>query len=423
MLRTLIVGISMAAGAAGAAGVLALSVSPDLALAAEKEKKKEAPTVSAKVHKPLKAAQEAMNKQDWDGALAKVREAQAVEKRTEFDDFQINEFLWRIMINKRDYAQAAPISEASLNSGFVPPEQTLDRVRQLAQLNFQIKNYSKAAEYGKKWIEGSGGKEPDAYVLTGQAQYLLDDNAGSIQTIRGAIDSAKSAGQPPKEQWLEIMLSAYDRMDDAAGVGATLQELTAAFPTQTRWKQLTDTVYASADNDDRSTLEIHRLRNELGVIDRADDYVEMADIAAAVGIPGEAVMALEKALAMPGMDAKDKERRQARLAELRRSADNDRKSLPGNEREAEAAKTGEADYALGVGYLSYDQVDQAVAALKRGIQKGSLKRPDEAQITLGRALLKANQRDAAKQAFDAVPDGSKLARIARLWAIYTGQQA
>lgn len=420
MLRTLIVGISMAAGAAG---VVALSFAPDTVAAAEKEKKEKEQTVSAKVHKPLKAAQEAMNKQDWDTALAKIREAQAVPERTPFDDYQINEFIAYISIKKGDYATAATAFETVLNSGFAKPEQTADRVRQLCQLYFQTKNYAKAAEHGKRWIEASGGKEPDAYVLTGQAQYLLDDNAGSIQTIRGAIDSAKRTGQPVKEQWLEIMLSAYDRMDDAAGVGATLQELTAAFPTQTRWKQLLDTVYASADNDDRSTLEIHRLRSELGVIDSADDYVEMADIAAAVGIPGEAVKALEKALAMPGMHAKDKERRQARLAELRKTADNDRKSLPGLEKEAVAAKIGEPDYALGVGYLSFDQYDQAAEALKRGVQKGSLKRPDEAQITLGRALLKVNQKEAAKQAFDAVPDGSKLARIARLWAIYANQQA
>lgn len=419
MLRTLIVGISMAAGAAG---VVALSLAPDAAVAQDKEKKK-AETISAKVHKPLKAAQEAMAKKDWDGALAKVHEAQAVEGRTPFDDFQINEFLWRILINKGDFAGATPAYEAALNSGFVPPEQTADRVKQLAQLQFQNKDYQKASENGQRWIELSGGSDPEAFVLTGQAQYLLDDNAGCIKSIRGALDAAKKSGQPVKEQWLEIMLSAYDRMDDAAGVAATLEELTAAFPNPTRWKQLTDTVYASADTDDRSTLEIHRLRSELGLIDRPDDYVEMADIAAAVGIPGEAVKALEKALSMPGMDAKDKERRAARLVELKRSADNDRKSLPGLEKEAAVAKTGEADYALGVGYLSYDQIDQAVAALTRGIQKGSLKRPDEAQLMLGRALLKAKQKDAAKGAFSAVPASSKLARIARLWAIYTDQQA
>jgi tetratricopeptide (TPR) repeat protein len=420
MLRNLIVGISMAAGAAG---LVAVSFTADTAVAAEKEKKEKEQTVSAKVHKPLKAAQEAMNKEDWPTALAKVREAQAVPDRTPFDDYQISEFLAFIAVKQGDYAAAAPAFEAVLNSGFAKPESIPDRVRQLAQLNFQIKNYEKAVEYGKRWIEQSGGKEPDAYVLTGQAQYLLDDNKGSIETIQGAIDSAKATGEPIKEQWLEIVLSAYDRMDDQAGVVKTLEELTAAYPNPTRWKQLTDQVYASPDNDDRSTLEIHRLRNELGVIDRPDDYVEMADIAAAVGIPGEAVKAMEKALAMPGMDAKDKERRTARLAELKKSADSDRKSLPGLEKEAATAKTGEADYALGVGYLSYDQTDKAVEAIKRGIQKGGLKRPDEAQLTLGRALLKANQKDAAKQAFETVPQGSKLARTARLWAIYASQQA
>ena len=86
-----------------------------------------------------------------------------------------------------------------------------------------------------------------------------------------------------------------------------------------------------------------------------------------------------------------------------------------------ATGSGEFDYALGVGLLSFDQYDQATAALRRAVQKGKLKRPDEAQIMLGRSLLKSNQKEEARAAFQAVPANSKLARIARLWAIYAKQ--
>lgn len=417
MLRKTLLAVAIALGTC--TGVQ-LIVGTPVAVAKEEEKKEKKPGVSAKVAKPLKAAQEALKKEQWDEAIARTREAQAIAERTPFDDYQINEFLFFASIKKGDYAAAAPALEAVVNSGFMPEDIRAERTRQLAQLYFQVKNYQKAMEYGRRWVEQSNGQAA-AYELVGQAQYLLDDNAGSVETLGKAVEAAKQAGEPVKEQWLQVILSAYDRTDDAAGVSKTLEALVEHAPTPQYWEQLLDSIYATPDNDDRTVLEIHRLRNAVGALHRADDYVEMADIAAAVGIPGEAVKALEKAQAAQDAKAKDKERRAQRLTELKRLAESDRKSLPGLEKEAAAAVQGEVDYALGVGYLSFEQYDQAAAALKKAVQKGKLKRPDEAQITLGRALLQVNQKEEAKQAFQAVPATSKLARIARLWAIYANQ--
>ena len=411
MLRTVLLALSIALGVSVATTAL---VTDSVA----QEKKKAG--VSAKVSKPLKAAQAALEKEQWDEALAKVREAQAVEGRTAYDDYQINEFLYFVAVKKGDYAAAAPALEAVVNSGFLEPQALNDRIKMLAQLNFQTKNYPKAIEWGKRWAEVAPD-DSSAFELTGQAQYLTDDNAGAIQNLDAAVEAAKRSGKPVKEQWLQVILSAYDRTDDAAGVSKTLERLVAEFPTPKYWEQLLDSVYATPDNDDRTVLEINRLRDQVGVLKRADDYVEMADIAASVGIPNEALQAMEKAQLVAGVDQKDKERRAGRIAELKRLSDSDRKSLPGLEKEAPTAKTGETYYALGVGYLSFEQLEPAAAALKSAVQKGGLKRPDEAQITLGRTLLKMKQAEEAKQAFAAVPQDSKLARIARLWAIYADQ--
>lgn len=419
MLRKTLLAVAIALGTC--AGVQLVVGTASAVAAEEKDDKKKKPGVSAKVAKPLKAAQEAMKQEQWDEALAKTREAQAIPERTPFDDYQINEFLFFSSIKKSDYVTAAQSLEVVVNSEFIPEDIKVERTRQLAQLQFQNKDYKKAIEYGNRWLEMSGGNSASAFELIGQAQYLADDNQAAIVTLLKAVEASKQAGEPVKEQWLQVMLSAYDRMSDTDGVSKTLELLVEHAPTEKYWEDLLTTVYQVPDNDDRTVLEIHRLRHELGLLKRADDYVEMADIAAAVGIPNEAVKALEKAQAAPDAQAKDKERRAGRLTELKRLADSDRKSLPGLEKEAVTAAGGEYDYALGVGYLSFDQYDQAAAALKRAVQKGKLKRPDEAQIMLGRSLLKANQKEEAKQAFQGVPATSKLARIARLWAIYANQ--
>src|SRR5688572_2824335 len=316
MLRTVLLALSIALGVSVATTALVT----DSVAQSEKDKKATKNSVSAKVAKPLKAAQEAMGKEAWDEALAKIREAQAVEGRTAFDDYQINEFLYFVSVKKGDYATAAPALEEVLKSDYLAPELVNDRIKTLAQLNFQIKNYPKAIEYGKRWAEVAPD-EPNAFELTGQAQYLTDDNQGSIQTLNSAVETARRTGKPVKEQWLQVILSAYDRMDDTAGVSKTLEELAKEFPTPKYWEQLLDSVYATPDNDDRTVLEIHRLRDQVGVLKRADDYVEMADIAATVGIPNEALKAMEKAQLAEGVDAKDKERRAGRIAELKRQAE------------------------------------------------------------------------------------------------------
>ena len=159
-----------------------------------------------------------------------------------------------------------------LNSGFVDPASVADRVRQLHAPQLRDKNYPKAVEYGKRWIEASGGNDLDAYVLTGKA------NTSSRTTpVRSnhprAVDAAKRAGKPVKEQWLQIILSAYDRMDDAAGVAQRSSSMPSV-PNQKRWKESLDTVYASPDNEDRPTWKSTACETNSDVIDRPDDYVK-----------------------------------------------------------------------------------------------------------------------------------------------------
>ena len=51
------------------------------------------PKMSKAVAVPLQAAQKAMQAKQWDNALAELKKAQAVEKRTSAEDYQIDEFL------------------------------------------------------------------------------------------------------------------------------------------------------------------------------------------------------------------------------------------------------------------------------------------------------------------------------------------
>lgn len=418
MRGTLVVAAILAVGTLTMAGLV---LAPATVVAADTDKGK----LSKKLQKPLSEAQQALQKQDWAGAMAKIKEAQAIPiERTPFDDYQINEFLGYAAQRTGDFEAAANAYEQVLNSEFVPAEQKLERTRQLTGLNFQLKHYDKARDFAQRWVDASEGKDPNAYLALGQAQYVLENDPATIEAMRKGIGLASQGGVELKEQWYEILLSAYDRSGNNQGVYDTLVEMVRHFPSKQRWDQVTTQFQViSGELDNRTLLNLYRLMLATGSLKRGDDYVDLGELATEAGLPGETASALQAGLDAKLLDDKDKARRVARLAEAKKQADGDHKALPGLEKEAAAGKAGEPDIAVGSAYLTYGEYDKAVEALKRGIGKGGLKRPDEAQITLGRALLKLNRKDEAKAAFAAVPETSKLARVAQLWAIYAGQQA
>ena len=118
-----------------------------------------------------------------------------------------------------------------------------------------------------------------------------------------------------------------------------------------------------------------------------------------------------------GADEKQKERHTRLLNNAKKAAEQDRASLAQQAKDADKAPNGQAWVGLGQAYLSYDQYDQAIDALQKGIKKGGLKNPDEAQIQLGIAYLRKNQREQARNAFKAVPSDSPFGKAAALWGL------
>ena len=61
--------------------------------------------------------------------------------------------------------------------------------------------------------------------------------------------------------------------------------------------------------------------------------------------------------------------------------------------------------------------DQAIAALRKGIQKGGLAHSDQARIDLGVAYLKRGETQQARETFAAVKADSEWRGLAQLWSL------
>lgn len=376
------------------------------------------PTVSRALAKPLKAAQEALGKKDWQGALKKLAEADAVSAKTPYDQHLIAEMRGFAYVRLGNYAEAARNLEAGLNSGFLAQDDVPTRVRALSQLYYQTKDYNKAIEYGNRAIKG-GYADADTYTLVGQAYYVKGDFRGTLKFMDNYVDDQVRRGQTPKKQSLELILSSCIKLKDDECTTRALERLVKFYPSPEYWKNIMYTLFRAPDRSDRVLLNTFRLAADVDALTRGEEYTEMAQLAIEQGTPGEAVTVLEKAFAKNIFtDEREKDKNQRLLDSAKKSAAADQKALATLEGEAAKAKTGGADLGLGKGYLSYGQYDKAAAALQRALTKGGLSDAVEARLLLGIAQLKSGNKTDAVKTFNSLKGDAKYGRLAGLWAIH-----
>ncbi|HNR23629.1 MAG TPA: hypothetical protein PKL49_11475 [Steroidobacteraceae bacterium] len=400
--------LAMALLAVGSVGISGPAVAAD----------QKAPAVSKALAKPLKAAQDALGKKDWRGALAELDKADATSGKSAYDQFLIAEMRGFAYVRLNNFAEAGRNLEAGLNSGFLAQEDVASRVRALAQISYQNKNYGKAVEYGNRAIKG-GFADADLYTLVGQAYYVQNDFKGTHKFMDSYVGDQIRRGQTPKKQSLELILSSCVKQKDDECTTAALERLVKYYPSPEYWQNIMYSLFRAPDRDDKVLFNTFRLAADVDALSRSEDYTEMAQLAIEQGSPGEAVSILEKGFAkdvFADQRAKDKNQRLLDLA--KKSAATDQAALAKLATETGSAKTGGADVGLGKGYLSYGEYDKAAAAIQRGLTKGGLSDASEATLLLGISQLKGGNKSDAVKTFDTIKTDARYGRLASLWAIH-----
>jgi tetratricopeptide (TPR) repeat protein len=381
----------------------------------------EKPTNSAKLGKPLKAAHDDLDAKKYADAILKLKEAENIAGKTAYDQHLINDMLSFAYIRTNNFPEAAKTLEAELSDGFTPEKDIPQRVRALAQLNYQTKNYDKAIEFGTRAIKG-GYADEEMKTLIGQAYYLKGDWKGTLRFEEGVVDTGIKEGRSPKKEALDLILSACVKMNDAACETRALERVVTYYPKPDYWYQLLFTLRQQTSGNDANTLQTYRLMSEVDVLKNPDDYTEMAQLALEAGSPGEAQHVLEKGFAKGVFaDQRAKDRNQRLLESAKKAAAADQQTLAKVEKEADAAATGTKSVGLGLAYLGYGQYDKAADAISRGLTKGGIKDEAQARLLLGIAQLKAGRKDDATKSFHSVKGDPSLERLANLWTLHAKQ--
>jgi tetratricopeptide (TPR) repeat protein len=395
-----VLGAALAVGSV--AFVPAALLAPSVAEAQQK--------VSASVGKPLKTAQDAIQKRNWNGALAAIKQAQAVEPRTAYDNYKINELLWYVYLQQGRNADAARLLEQQMASGMMPAGEKVQRTKTLAQLYFRGGNYGKAAQFASQYLKSSPGDQ-EMQLLIAQSYYQQKDYKNAI----AAADRMIKGSAKPSEDVLQLKLRSSYEIGDQAGSAQALDLLLKYYPSQDTWSRVLDG-FISQTKHDHELLALYRLSEDVGVLSKPRQYTDMSQALVVAGYAIEGQRIIEKGIAAGVFQGEELARAQRTLESAKRRADAERAELPKAAGKLAAAKTGDEMYAVGKLYFSAGDYAQASGAFAKAIAKGGLADADDANMMLGIALSRQGKRADAAKAFAAVKD-PKYADVARLWTM------
>jgi len=324
-------------------------------------------------------------------------------------------------IKTQNYTEAAKVMEAKLDSGLTPQAEQPTLVKQLATINYQIKNYDKAVDFGNRAIKG-GYADDQIKTIVGQSYYLKGDWKNTLKFEDDIVNTQIKNGQTPTNESLALVYSACTKLQDEACQTRAVEKMVTYYPKPDTWAQLLYGIRKETSNNEANLLQTYRLMLDTDVLKDPTDYTEMAELALDHGSPGEAQHVLEKAQSKNVFtDQRSKDRSQRLLDSAKKRATADQAGLPKLEKEADAAATGVKNVAVGNAYLGYGEFDKAADQLTKGLSKGSVKSDADARLTLGIAQLKGGHKDEAMKTFKAVKGDPTLERLANLWTLHAKQ--
>jgi hypothetical protein len=367
--------------------------------------------VRPEVGKPLQAAQALIKQRKGREAMAEIAKAEAVPSRTAYENQIIAQMKAAAASAAGDNDATIRSNTALLESGKVSGREAVPLLQGIAVAYYNKKEYGEAAKWTQRYFR-EGGSDPAMRTILLQS-YFLGNDCAAVNKMVGNEESRR-----PTEEELQILANCYLRQRDTGGYVGAIEKLVVFYPKKEYWTDLLSRVQKKPGFSDRLGIHVFRLRLATGNLTTAADYMEMAQLAVQAGVPAEAKMVLEKGYASGILGTGKEAERHQRLRDLvNKAIAESQASRANDEREALAAKEGDGMVKVGLNYVYEGKADKGLPLIEHGIKKGGLKRPEDAKLRLGEALLVAGRKQQAVQTLREVRGNDGAADIARLWVL------
>ncbi len=174
--------------------------------------------------KPLKDTIDLINKKDFQGALAKVKEADAVTDKNPLEEYNVTKLLGYISVQLHDYPGAGTAYHRALATNVAPAEELPQILKGAMALDASNKDFHSAISEGDQ-LQKLGPLDATATETLAESYYFTGDYPNALKAARAAVDMESANGGTPNLQPLEIILDVQVKTKDHAGVKQTLATL------------------------------------------------------------------------------------------------------------------------------------------------------------------------------------------------------
>ncbi len=378
-------------------------------------------TTRADVGNPVKAAQKQITQKRYSQALQTLKQAEAVSKKSAYENFIIYETQAAAYRHLGDERNAIRAMEAGLNTGMLSNANTRVRLENLTQLSFKIGDYASVKKYSDRYYRGGGTSDlPRLLVVRGY--YEQKDYARTIAELKPIIRAEERRGEKPDEALLLLVVNSEYKTKNKEGYRDALTKLAEHYPSAKNWRTLLLETRQEMETSAHVNLALGRLMLDTGAMTTPEDYTAFAERLILKRLPAEAETTLRHGFAT-GILGKsgDVARQQRLLSRAQQDAQADKRALPTDAQAAWRSLQGETLVEIGMRRASMGDHKAAIEAIKTALQGTTLKDRDGAIIDLATVYVRSGQPALARKALAEVTPKNR--RLANLWALHAMQSS
>jgi tetratricopeptide (TPR) repeat protein len=347
--------------------------------------------------------------------LAQVRD---MDDLNSYEMAQMWNFYAFIYFGQDNYREAIRAYEMVLQQVDLPLGMETTTIYTLCQLYFQQERYEDSLEMLDRWFVLSEDPGADPHVLRAQIFYSLQRYREGIEPVRAAIQINQELERQPQENWYRLLNVFYYELEDYPNVIEVLRTMIEIWPKREYFVQLS-AMYGQ-EGDDGAQLALYHVAHEAGWLSRSNETIQMAQLLLQADVPVQAASILQAGLDDSTIESN--ERNWRLLAQSWQLAQEDIKAVPALTRAAGLAEDGTIDINLAQSYQNLYEWDSCVDSARDGIQKGDLRREDQAYMILGACLFELKEYTAARNAFEEAAEDDRSRSNARSWIQYVNSE-
>lgn len=402
------------AGAAVGAAALVFGIGPQGQIGIQQAVAQE--SVRPEVGKHLKDASALIKGGKYKEALAKVRDAEGVAGRTPAENNAIEGMRFSAAMGANDPDSMARAFEALKPK--LGAAQQLQYMEAVGGTYLRAGNAPKALEWANKYF-AAGGTSATMKTVQQQAQFKSGDMTAVLRDTLAEVQADEKAGKAPTQDKLNLLLYAAQKKGDGAAEALATEKLLNYYPRKELWAQILGGLPSKKGFSPRFGLDVYRLKLATGNMRGADDYMEMAQLAAQAGFPEEGKKIVEQGLAANVLGQGAEGARHKRLLDLMVKKIAEGKAAQAEaEKAANESKSGDELVKLGLAQVFGGDKTGGLKLVEAGVAKGNFKRADDSRLYQGLAYYSAGDATKAQGAWRAVKGTDGSGELARLWSIH-----